>query len=181
MGLKTNKPRGRNGGRPPKLSPIERRELGRHAYLLRRGSPFPSYALPNGADGGWPLSKAAQKILDTRALMLADRESGVIVPEHVQRAADAAQKWGSKLRRSDLRLRQPEPPQDDDPQDQPDEITPPDVERIPQGSRHWVLESIQWAKDQYGETIKGDLVRGAESEYRQMIEQWNKMANEGNE
>lgn len=70
MGLKTNKPRGRNGGRPPKLTEEQRLELGAYAYRIRRGAPIPGYQLPHDADDDWPLSSAANAIIDARYKML---------------------------------------------------------------------------------------------------------------
>lgn len=180
MGLKTNKPRGRNGGRPSKLSPRERRELGAYAYRLKRGAPIPSFELPSGADGGWQVSKAAKEILNARVTMLSDRENGFVRAEYVELAGDAAQVYGSKVKQADLRLRQPKRPQGDNQQEQPaDAVLNQQMEfRLGPASRHWVRESILWVEYQYGETVKGDLIREAEREYGEIIDYLETVTNQ---
>jgi hypothetical protein len=180
MGLKTNKPRGRNGGRPSKLNPTERRELGAYAYRLKRGAPIPSFELPSGADGGWQLSKAAKEILNARVTMLSDRDNGFVRAEYVRLAADAAQMYGSKVKHADLRLRQPKQRHGDNQHEQPDDVALSQQMEVRLGptSRHWVRESILWVDEQYGETVKGDLVREAEREYRKIIGHLERAANE---
>ena len=167
MALSTNKPRGRNGGRHPKLYPNERRELGAYAYSLKYGAPFHSYELPSDADGGWPLSKAATEIVHSRAALLADREDGIFRLEYAKKAAVAAAKFASRVRQSDLRpraLRRIAPEGDWE------------ARRPGPASPHWVAECVAWVEDQYGVTVGDNLVRTAELEHRQRVEEWERLS-----
>lgn len=193
MGLKTNKPRGRNGGRPRKLNEDQRRALGRHAYLLRRGAPIPSYELPSAGaededdvDQEWLWSDAALAIANAKrdmregddgdaisiAIAKADGKR-LISKEALGSAHKVIAASINGLDPSDLRERQL----------RRDLSKRPEVNTI--GLRltnpHWCAASVEWAAKHLRVKVGGDLVREAESEYRQVCEQWDKMANDDSE
>lgn len=182
MGLKINKPRGRNGGRPRKLNEDQRRALGRYAFLLKRGAPVPSYELPStGADDEWPLSDAAIAIVDAQALVAegdcVDAISVAVAKTSRRntlnkRAIEAAYKAIAAnidgLDPSDLRERQLRRVRG----------TRPEVDAVGLGptNPHWCTASIEWSAKHLGVKVGGSLVREAEREYRQMIDRWDEMA-----
>jgi hypothetical protein len=179
MGILTRKPRGRNGRRPKKLTPGERRELGAYAYRLKRGAPIPTYRLPNGADEEWPLTDAAKAIVDAIGEMLEGDLDGRILPKAIKTAHEKITAHVDGLRFSDFRerlLRRLDPNMHPELVEKRDGHHRPDVEPMLPASRHWVRESIKWVEIQYGETIGGDLVRSAEKEYRQRVELWEYLA-----
>lgn len=164
MGLKTNKPRGRNGGRKPKLDQDQRLALGAYAYRLRRGAPFPSPQLPSldtAKDDGWPISKAAEAIIDVRAIMFIDRDDGTLSTGMVRKARDVVAAQAPKIRLSDFRERQLRRTLE----------SRPGVNAVRPASRHWCAQSVEWAEKYFDMSIGSDLVREAEREYREMIEQ----------
>lgn len=190
MGLKTNKPRGRNGGRPRKLNDDQRRALGRHAYLLKRGAPIPSYELPSDraededdVEQEWLWSDAALAIANAKQDM---REGGdgdaisnaiakasrnkLISSEAVSTAVKVIaanvdglepSDWIERHLRRDRRKR---------PKANTIGLAPPNP--------HWCAASVEWAAKHLRVEVGGDLVREVEREYRQVREQWDRMANE---
>lgn len=193
MGLRTNKPRGRNGGRPRKLDEDQRRALGRYAYLLRRGAPFPSYDLPSAgaegedeADHEWVWSDAAFAIANARrdmreggdddaisnAIAKVDRKM-LISREAVSTAIKVFAANINGLEASDLIERQLHR----------DRRKRPNAYTLGLGATnpHWCAASVEWSAKHLGVKVGGDLVRAAESEYRQMIEHLEKATEESDE
>jgi hypothetical protein len=174
MGILTSKPRGRNGRRPAKLTPEQWRELGRHAYLLRRGKPFPEFELRSDRSDDWDAegdwvdvyhNSPVSLILDARDGVTRDIECPREFNEEVEAVSKVINKQLPRLRDRHLR------PVRNAPRSLTDggyTVPVPVLHHDP----HWAKTCVIEAAVRYRVLISDDTVRRAEKAYRELKEDW---------
>lgn len=176
MGILTSKPRGRNGGRPAKLTPEQFREIGRYAYLLRRGNPFPEYELRSDRSDDWDAegdwydenhdldenhNSPVSLILDARDGVRRDVECPRELDEEVEAVSKVINEQVERLRPRHFRPVRNTSRSLTDGGD-----TVPVLHHDP----HWAKTCVIEAAIRYRVLISDDTIRRAEEAYRKEVE-----------